>query len=214
MTRPEEKPSIPDAGTVASFLRANPRWLAENPELYRILAPPARVHGEKLADHMAAMVYAERAHAAAMAERADGVLAAGRAAAGLAARVQSAVLALLRADDPIDCVGGEMPGILAVDAVHLCIEALLPNARPLPVGTVARLLSGKSVLFRHAATETRLLHAEAAGLAGHDALVLIPGQGPPALLALSTRDAHALDPIQGAGALTFLGQAVAAAMGR
>lgn len=203
-----------DAAQVAAFLRANPAWLAENPELYRVLAPPRRVHGEQLADHMAAMVHAERAHSAAMAERADNVLAAGRAAAGLAARVQEAVLALLRSRDPVDCVSHEMPGILGVDAVHLCVEAPRAGTRRLPEGTVTRLLDGRQVLFRDVATDERLLHAEAAGLAGHDALALVPGQGAPALLALLARDPRALDPAQGAGALAFLGRAVAAALGR
>ena len=208
------EPDDTDAALVEAFLRAHPTWLAEHPGLYRLLAPPVRVHGEHLADHMAAMVHAERAHAAAMAERADNVLAAGRAAAGLAARVQEAVLALLRSSDPVDCVGHEMPGILGVDAVHLCLEALLPGARPLPGGTVARLLEGRQVLFREVATDARLLHAEAAGLAGHDALALVPGEGPPALLALLARDPWALDAGQGAGALAFLGRAVAASLGR
>lgn len=203
-----------DGDGVAAFLRANPGWLADHPDLYRLLTPPARVHGEHLADHMAAMLRAERAHAAAMAERADGVLAARRAAAGLAERVQDAVLALLRSSDAIDCVSGDMPAILAVDAVHLCIEALIPGARPLPWGTVDRLLDGRRVLFRDWVTDTRLLHAEAAGLAGHDALVHVPGEGPPALLAILARDRLALDPVQGTGALAFLGQAVAAALGR
>jgi uncharacterized protein len=210
----ERQPEDVDTARVAAFLRAHPHWLAENPELYRTLTPPARVHGERLADHMAAMVLAERAHAAAMAERADDVLAAGRAAAGLAGRVQEAVLALLRSSDPVDCIGGEMPGILAVDAAHLCIEALYPGTRPLPEGSVSRLLGGRQVLFRDAAIDARLLHAEAAGLAGHDVLVLVPGEGPPALVALLAREKRALDPIQGAGALAFLGRAVAAALGR
>ena len=207
-------PGDADAAFVEAFLRAHPHWLAEHPELYRVLTPPQRVHGEQLADHMAAMVHAERTHAAAMSERADFVLAAGRAAAGLTARVQEAVLALLRSSDPLDCISGEMPGILAVDAAHLCTEAELPGTRPLPDGTVVRLLEGRQVLFRDTATDARLLHAEAAGLAGHDALVLIPGQGPAALLALLARDPRALDPSQGAGALAFLGRAVAAALGR
>ena len=206
--------ALPDQTGVEAFLRANPSWLADNPNLYRILVPPNRVHGEHLADHMAAMVRAERAHAAAMAERADDVLAAGRAAAGLAGRVQEAVLALLRSDDPTDCLTGEMPGILAVDAVHLCMEALLPNVRPLPQGMVGRLLGGRQVLFRDNVTDARRLHAEAAGLAGHDALVLVPAHGPPALLALLARDRIVLDPVRGAGALSFLGRAIAAAMGR
>jgi uncharacterized protein YigA (DUF484 family) len=214
MPLPEPQAYDLDPHRVTAFLRANPRWLADNPDLYRTLVPPERVHGERLADHMAAMVRAERAHAAAMAERADDVLAAGRAAAGLAGRVQEAVLALLRSRDPVDCVSGEMPGILAVDAAHLCIEALYPGMHPLPEGTVERLLSGRQVLFRDAAVETRRLHAEAAGLASHDVLITVPGQGPPALLALLAREKRSLDPIQGTGALAFLGRAVAAALGR
>jgi len=214
MTLSAVDPDESDAAFVEAFLRAHPDWLADHPALYRLLAPPVRVHGEQLADHMAAMVHAERAHAAAMAERANNVLAAGRAAAGLAARVQEAVLALLRCADPADCISQEMPGILGIDAVHLCLEALHPGMRPLPEGTVARLLSGRQVLFRDVATDARLLHAEAAGLAGHDVLALVPGEGPPALLALLARDPWALDPGQGAGALAFLGRAVAAALGR
>ena len=54
-----------------------------------MLEPPVRMHGEGLADHMAAMLRVQR-------ERADGLLAAGRATASLASRVQDAVLALLR----------------------------------------------------------------------------------------------------------------------
>ena len=206
--------AAPEPIQVEAFLRANPSWLADNPDLYRVLVPPNRVHGEHLADHMAAMVQIERARATAMAERADDVLAAGRAAAGLAVRVQEAVLALLRADDKMDCLTGELPGILAVDSVHFCVEALLPGVRPLPQGMVGQLLGGRQVLFRDTVTEARRLHAEAAGLAGHDALILIPGSGPPALLALLARDGQMLDPARGAGALTFLGRAVAAALGR
>jgi len=208
---PAREAAAPEA--VAAFLQAHPRFLAERPELYRHLAPPLRVHGEVLADHMAEMVRAERAHAAAMAERADGVLAAGRAAAGLTARVHEAVLALIGADDVAECVALVLPALLAVDAAALCMEGPLPGARVLPPGTVARLLGGRTVAYRSDAADARLLHGEAAGLARHEALVRIPGD-PPALLALSAREHWTLDPAQGAGALAFLGRAVAAALGR
>ncbi len=208
---PAGKPVDPD--TVAAFLRAHPRFLADRPELYRVLAPPLRVHGEVLADHMAAMVRTERAHAAAMAERADGVLAAGRAAAGMTARVHEAVLALIGAGEVAECVAVAFPALLAVDAVALCAETPLPGARKLPPGTVARLLGGRAVAYRSDAGKSGLLHGEAAALARHDALVRIPGD-PPALLALSAREHWMLDPAQGAGALAFLGRAVAAALGR
>jgi len=202
------------AEEVEAFLRAHPHFLAERPALYRVLAPPLRVHGEKLADHMAAMLRAERTHAAAMAERADGVLAAGRAAAGLAARVQDAVLALLHAEDAAECVTAELPALLRVDAMSLCLEAFLPGARILPSGTVARVLGSRGAVFREAPDELPLLHGEAAALAHRDALVRLPGDGPPGLLALAARDAAALDPAQGTGALNFLARAVAARLGR
>jgi len=69
-------------------------------------------------------------------------------------------------------------------------------------------------VFRDAPADARLLHAEAAGLARHDALVRVPGEGPPALIALLARDRSVLDPAQGGGPLAFLGRAVAAALGR
>lgn len=104
--------SLPEGELVEAFLRANPAWLAQHPELYGVLEPPVRMHGEGVADHMAAMLRVQRA-------RVDGLLAAGRASASLASRVQDAVLALLRSADPADCVSGEMPGILALDAACL-----------------------------------------------------------------------------------------------
>jgi len=207
MSQPAAHRDDAEAAFVEAFLRANPAWLAEHPDLYGVLEPPWRRYGDGVADHMAAMLRMQR-------ERADGLLAAGRATAGLAGRVQDAVLALLRSADPADCVSGEMPGILGVDAAHLCIEAEFPGARRLPDGVIARLLDGRQVVFRDAPADARLLHAEAAGLARHDALVRVPGEGPAALLALLARDRHMLDPAQGTGPLGFLGRAVAAALGR
>jgi hypothetical protein len=200
---------------VVAFLRANPGFLADHPELYRLLAPPQRVHGDAMADHMAALLAAERTHAARMTERADGVLAAGRASAGLAARVHEAVLALIGADGPADCIAAAFPALLAVDAAALCIEAPVQGARQVPHGTIATALGNRAVIFRQGTeADSALLHGEATRLALHDALVRVPGEGPAALIALVARDPHALDPAQGTGALLFLGRAVAAALGR
>lgn len=200
------------AEAVAVWLRAHPRFLADNPELYRRLAPPARVHGEVLADHMAAMLRAERARAAELAERADCVLSARRADAGMTGRVQDAVLALIAACDVAECIVSHFPSILAVDAASLCAEPPgLPGARMLPPGGVARLAGERAVLIREAVSDAALLHGEAAALARHDALIRIPGE-PAALLALAAREAGVLDKRQGPAALAFLGRAVAQAL--
>jgi len=217
---PAEQDDRIEPADVAAFLRANPRWLAANPDLYRALAPPTRVHGDTLTDHMAAMLRAERAHAAAMASQADHVLATRRAGAGLRDRVDRAVLALLRSPDPLDTILGEWPSILGVDGITLCTEAWSHDnrARLLPLGTVTRLLAGRPVLFRDDPTDTALLHAEASGLVASDVLIAIPDErgtvSPPAVLALFTRDPHVLPREQGSMTLGFLGQAAAAALGR
>ncbi len=207
MTAARPLPEAAASDLVAGFLRAHPAWLAEHPELYRLLAPPRRVHGEVLTDHMAAMLRAERTHAAELID-------AGRAAAGMAGRVQEAVLALMGAPDPVECVAAELPGLLGIDAVALCVEEQRPGCQKLPRGTVRRLLDGRDVVFRAAPPDAAILHAEAVRLALHDALVRVPGAGAPMLLALASRDARALDPAQGSGALGFLGRAVAVALGR
>lgn len=191
---------------VAAFLRANPGWLTENPELYRVLQPPQRLHGEQLADHMAAMLTQERAHARAMADQSDSVLAAGRATAGLAGRVQEAVLALIQAPDPAECIATEWPALLDIDAATLCVEG-----QSLPAGSVMRLMGQRVVVYRDAPTDVRLLHGAAAPLAHVDALVRLTDGS---LLALASRDASRLHAGQGARPLVFLGRAAAAALSR
>ena len=190
---------------IAAFLRENPGWLAAHPELYAVLDPPLRVHGERLTDHMAAMLEQARRHGS--------FAAAGRRAAdGFALRVQGAVVALMRATDASWCLQHDLPGLLHVDSVRLCAEPPFEGATPVPAGTVAATLGQRDSLMRQA-VRSPLLHGEAAPLAAQEALVRVPLRHAPALLALGCRDGAGLD---GAGTqtLAFLGQAVAAALER
>ena len=231
----DRTPADPDqgeAGRVARFLTDNPDWLATRMDIYGLLAPPRRVHGEILADHMAAMIEAARQQAADMTAHAQCVLQAGRAAIGLADRVRAAVLALIRAPDVGEWVTSELPGLLGIDSAQLCIEGSPRRqrgitsrllARHVATGTVARLLGRNDVLVRTAPSDPVEVHGEAAGLAAQDALlrVEVPGQ-PPMLLALASRDMAVLEeglPASmtggsagggGRAALAFLGDALAA----
>ena len=206
---------------VARFLAENPDWLATRTELYGRMAPPRRVHGETLADHMVAMIEAARERAAAMTAQAETVLQAGRAAVGLAERVREAVLALIRAIDIVECVEADLPRLLGIDTALLCIEpgAHAPaGGRAIPCGTVAALLGTRDVRLRAAPEDALLLHGAAAGLAAHDALLRVPVAGlPPMLLALASRDAPILETAPpgttgggGVAVLAFLGQVLAA----
>ncbi len=191
------------AESVAAYLRAHPGFLAARPALYAALTPPLRRHGEGVADHLAAMVAAARDDAAS-------VVAAGRATAALAARVQEAVLALFAAASVPACVSEMFPPLLGVDAASLCVEEECPGTRRLAPGEVGRRLGGRSVAIGVACRDPAV-HGEAAALAFHDALVLVPGAATPALLALATRHADLLAASHIAGVLGFLGRAVAAA---
>lgn len=214
MTRAQAAIDQDIAEEVETFLRTHPSFLSDNPDLYRVLTPPARVYGEAITDHMAAMIRVERAHAAAMTSRAEGVLSSGRAAASLAERVQDAVIALMRAADPIDFISGELPSLLGIDAASLCLEGARPGTRALPDGMVERLLGGRDVVFRQLPTETGLLHGEAAGLARADAIVRIRLSDQDGALVLAARDRRLLHREQGTVALAFLGQALSAALAR
>ncbi len=194
---------------VAAFLRANPGWLAAHPELYAVLDPPRRLHGEALTDHMAAML--------AQARRNGTDAAAGRRAAdGFTQRVQDAVLSLMRAPDPAWSLHHDLPGLLRVDSVRLSAEgaelSVAPGIAPLAPGTVDAVLGQRAALVRDVeAGRERTLHGEAAPLAVREALIRVPLATGPGLLALATRDAAGLDGA-GTAALVFLGQAAAAAL--
>ena len=84
----------PLAEEVAAFLVANPDFLAHRPDLYRALTPPRRLHGENLADHMVAMVAAERARLRTIEAEMQDAIATGRAGTTGPAGMTTAMAAL------------------------------------------------------------------------------------------------------------------------
>ena len=210
-----------DAEAVARFLRDHPDFLADRPDLYRSLSPPRRVHGEALADHMQARIEAVRAELAALERQLAGAAEAGRDGASLATAVRHAVVALIRADDPVETVAQEFPALLNLACAALAAEPdpfapPPPGVRLLPRGMVAALLGrGREAIVRANPSDEALLHGEAAPLVTRDALVRVelPG-GRAALLVLGARQAGALPLRQSAATLGFLGRAVTATLAR
>jgi len=208
---------LPAPQAVEAFLRASPAFLADRPDLYRVLDAPRRVHGERLADHMAAMLSAERRRVRGLESEIDAAVSAERAGHGLTIRVRLAVLALMRCGDVPEAVTQEMPALLGIETCTLLSEA--PDRRGvvrLPRGAAARLLRpGLDAAVRPAPLEAELIHQEAAPLVKRDALVRVPvWTDEPTLLALGARDPNALPARQSTANLAFLGRAVAAALAR
>ncbi|MCX7932275.1 MAG: DUF484 family protein, partial [Rhodovarius sp.] len=180
------------AAQVEEYLRAHPDFLAQRPELYLVLEPPQRVHGDRMADHMAAMLAAARVHL--REAEAEGQAARGRAQ-GFADRAALAVLALLRAPDVLECVTQEWPQILGVRCCHIGCEATQRRYVPrLPAGTVADLLPpGRDAVIRLTPIQLPLLHRESAPHIVRDALARIPAPGgQPMLLAIGAASAEEL----------------------
>lgn len=213
----EEAAELPAPEAVLAFLHANPDFLSERPDLYRLLDPPRRVHGERLADHMAAMLAAERRRVRSLEAEMDAAVTDGRAGHGLTIRVRLAVLALMRGTDVVDTVTQELPALLGIETCTLLSE--VPDRRgviKVPRGFVARLMGpGRDAVVRATPTETELLHEEAAPLVARDALARVPvWTGHPTMLAIGARDPGALPARQTTATLAFLGRAVAAALAR
>ena len=190
---------------IAAFLRANPGWLAAHPELYAVLDPPRRLHGEAMADHMVAIIDQARRHG-------NDAAAGRRATEGFTQLVQDAVLALMRATDAAWCLQNDIAGLLRVESVRLSAESGIAGAARLDPGTVEAMLGQRCALVRDAGPD-KVLHGEAAPLTVREALIRVPLTSGPALLAIAVRDPAGLD---GAStqSLAFLGQAAAAALER
>jgi uncharacterized protein YigA (DUF484 family) len=193
---------------VARYLRDNPDWLAGHPEVYRALRPPARVHGEVLADHMAAMVMRERQHAAAMEEQTEAILAVGRATGTMLTRIHEVVVALIAAASIVDWLHAEMPRIMGADAAFVALFGGQRGDRG-EAGRLDCVLGADSVILREDPADAAVLYDEAAPLAGHDALIRLPEVG---VLAIAWRGKIDPELRHSRPGLAFLGQAVGAAI--
>jgi len=184
MTQAARKTAAEQAAVVEAYLRANPGFLAAHPDLYAVLTPPRRVHGEVLADHMAAMIQAGRAEW-------RQVLAAGRTRGAFAAKVAQAVLALIASRDARECVRHEWPALLGVEHATLRLRA-------------AKL----PLVLRDVARADPVLHGEAAPLIGREALLRVG----PETLVLGARAPEDLP--NEPESLDFLARALLAALAR
>lgn len=208
-----KKPAIA-AEDVENWLLAHPDFLARRPELYLALEPPQRVHGERMADHMAAMLAAARVHIREV--DAEVQLNNRQPNPGFAARAAEAVLALMRAPDALECVARQWPAILGVDACHVgCETVQRKHVVRLATGTLSQLLPpGRDAVIRSAPLHVEPLHKEAAPVIRRDALARVPAPGgQPMLLAIGARDAEML-PAAAVESIAFLGRAVGAALAR
>lgn len=216
-------PDGPTEDEVADFLARNPDFLNRRPELLRQIAPPSRFpepapEGAEIVDMQGFMVSRLQQDLARTRDSHDELVQSARSNLTSQTLIHQAVLALIDARDfeeLIHTVTHDLPLLLDVDAVSLCIEAdgspasATQGVYVLPVGGVDEALGAdRRVILRERAEGTERFFGPAAALVRSDALVrLTPNShAPVALLALGSRETGRFHPGQGTELLAFLAE--------
>ncbi|MDH3473562.1 MAG: DUF484 family protein [Rhodospirillales bacterium] len=212
----------PSAAQVAGFLRRNPDFLAEHPDLLEVLTPPTRPRGDGVLDLQSYMVERLRDEVQDMTTARDDLVRAGRSNMAAQARIHQAVLALLAAkcfEHLIEIVTTDLAVMLDLDAVTLGVEKAALDLPPVRLGGLFQLEpdtvdstigKGRKVLLRSEIEGDPAIYGAAAGLVASEALIRLQASPvtPPAILALGSRKPEQFHPGQGTELLAFLADAL------
>ena len=208
--------------SVVTFLGRHPEFLNDHPELFSALVPPALNRGEGVLDMQAFMLRRLQSELRGTKTREAALLAAAEANAAAQARVLKAASVLLRArsfENLIRVINEDLPGMLSVETISLCIEteAALPGKGGdtgvvvMKAGMIDSLFPGDEVVALHAEMEgERAIFGDAAGEVRSVALLRLRfGRGLPAgLLALGASEAGGFDGGQETDLLAFVARVI------
>ena len=210
------------AEQVASYLRQNPNFLRENPELLDAMTAPERNHGDGVIDLQQAMVERLRLENDKLRREREDLVINARSTHVSTTRIHKSVVALLSAtsfEQFIERITTDLAVILDLDVVVLGVENTVDgqmNVAPggikrLPEGMVAMIFGDqRRVVLRAVVSGDPEIFDHAASLVRSDALIRlnISKVTPPALLAFGTRAPGHFDSSQATELLSFLGHSI------
>jgi len=209
----------PDADAVAGYLAAHPDFLTDRPELLQDLTPPARWDGEEVVDLQSVMLERLREESQDLRDAANLLISTTRANILIQTRAHAGVMALLAADGLdriLHVIHFDLPLLLDVDTVSLCLETGETGSgalgsgdiRWLATGSVDALLGGadKAYALLEEASDDGAVFGETAGLVRSAAYVRINAGDnlPVGILALGARERGSFHPGQGSDMVNFL----------
>ena len=209
----------PSADAVARYLAAHPDFLAERPELVQSLTPPARRDGEEVVDLQSVMLERLREESQDLRDAANLLISTTRSNILIQTRTHAGVMALLGADSLdriLHVIRFDLPLLLDVDAVSLCLETGETGSgalgsgeiKWLAPGSVDALLGGtdKPFALLEEASDDGALFGETAGLVRSAAYVRVNAGDnlPVGILALGSRERGSFHPGQGSDLVNFL----------
>ena len=211
-----------DAIQVSDYLRKNPDFLLEHPELLNILAPPSRWEngdGGNIVDIQTSMLDRMRDESTNLKDAANLLISTTRSNMMIQTRTHAAIIAILGADNLerlVHVVCFDLPLLLDIDAVSLCMETRNDdiqnlndiNIRWIDTGTVNKVLGSTNefVQLIEYTTDNGAIFGEASDLVKSAALgrLQLGYDTPDGLLALGSRNRGAFHSGQGTDLLIFL----------
>ncbi|MEE8332617.1 MAG: DUF484 family protein [Alphaproteobacteria bacterium] len=207
----------PTADAVTAYLKRNPSFLNDRPDLIAALVPPEFDHGGDIVDLQRFMLERMRDDHTQMAARERVLLDAAEANARTQARVHAAIRALLAPrsfEGLIGVVSEELPKLFEIRAASLCVETGDPlpgNAGDIgviliPPGTLDELFAGhNAVVLRPEIQGDKAIFGRKAARIRSVALMRLDfGEGAPrGMLALGSTEPREFDPRQGTELLSF-----------
>lgn len=214
---------------VIEFLRGNPQFLAEHPELFEVLTPPEQQHGRGVIDFQYYAIDNLRRSMRKMKDRFHGLVTSARENLSVQQQVQRAVVSTVKArnlEELLEVLTTDLVRWFDVDVVRLAMESDMAGTYEtyynednysgicfVPPGTVNAAMLGESVrLIADTQGEPpigfEMIFADCSNLVRSSALVRLdlPTIKRPALLAFGVRHADRFHPHQGGELLGFLGQ--------
>jgi uncharacterized protein len=203
---------------VVAYLRRNPDFLAEHPELLAALTPPSLRRGDSVLDMQHFMLQRLRSDVGRMKAQQRALILASRSNLTSQNRVHAAVLAIIAAssfEQLLQIVTTDLAVLLDVDVVTIGVESASSKQPRLPLhgiqilrrGTVDRLLGPERGTLLCADTPGDFaLFGSAAGLVRSQALLRldVSEHAPVGLLCIGTRRPDKFHPGQGTELLSFL----------
>ena len=221
-TADAELESRRSASEVRAYLRRNPGFLSENPDLLATLTPPDARHGDEVVDMQLYMIERLQGEVARLRSYQGELIAASRTNMASQGQVHAAVLALLRARDLghlVSIVTSDFLALLELEAVALCVEeggaetALAADdaVRTVPKGVVDGIIGeGRDILLRAGVTGDEAIFGATGAAVRSDALVRLrlADDGPAALLALGAEEEEKFHPGQGTELISFMAKSL------
>ncbi|QJE73961.1 DUF484 family protein [Aerophototrophica crusticola] len=209
------------AEDVAAYLRDNPDFLVQRPDVIPYLVPPSADLGDGVADMQYFMVQRLRGELARMADQQRELVATSRANLNNQNRVHAAALFLLDATSfthLVQTITTDLAVLLDLDVAALGVEGVTgevthvnpSGVRVLEPGFVNGLLGRRDVGLRANIQGLPEIYGQGAGLVRSEALVRLDlgPEAPVGLLAFGSREPDMFHPGQATELLAFLAHVV------